>query len=302
MNKIVLHHPVRVAKAMATNLAAAVAPGAYARWTEETGRGRTTVSSREVADYFIECVDDYSHRMAPDPQAWKALISGKIVLEYGPGDIPGVALILAAQGAARVICVDRFPLIRTSDFNREVLQCIVQSLSGEEQARARVALDGFLQSNGMSGAIRYAISPNGLFGVEGGADVILSRAVLEHVNRLDLTFQDMKRSLRLNGIALHLVDLKSHGMHISNSLDFLCWPEWLWRIMYGAKGAPNRIRASRYLELAKRNGFEVELFQRTGYASIEEWRELKDEFADDFSGLAYEDAACQGFWLGLRAV
>ena len=132
-------HPTRIAKAITTNLLAAMAPGWYSRWTRETGRGLTPMSVDETAAYFIRCVDDYRQRLELDHEAWREFLREKRVLEYGPGDIPGIALLLIGLGARQVICTDRFPLVQTNAFNRQVMERLVDSLDDEARSRAQEA-------------------------------------------------------------------------------------------------------------------------------------------------------------------
>ena len=131
-------------------------------------------------------------------------------------------------------------------------------------------------------------------------DLLLSRAVLEHVADLDALFIDMRRALTPNGIAIHQVDLKSHGMHLANPLDFLIWPRWLWWLMYSHKGAPNRVRAHRYRELAEKHGLRVIDFTSIGQVSDADWHDIQSQLPSEFSTMRQEDVCCTGFWMILE--
>lgn len=300
MSSIVLSHPLRVLKAVVTNVVAGVAPGAYSRWTSETGRGREPATIEETADYFLSCIRDYRDELGLSETGFREWLKDKDVLEYGPGDIPGVALLLIAYGAKSVVCADGFPLIKLSAFNESVLVALVDRMQGDDRERALNAMQAFRETLGRSGAIRYITSRTGTYGVADSVDLIISRAVLEHVRDLRRTFHDMKIVMRKGGCAVHLVDLKSHGMHIDNPLDFLCWPSSLWALMYANKGAPNRKRPDYYRRLASEVGLAVERYRPTGFVDERQWGDLKVSFAAEFRDLAYEDAACQGFWMILR--
>lgn len=300
MSHIALQYPLRVLIAAATNVVAGFAPGFYSRWTAETGRGRESATIAETADYFLRCIHDYQNELGLSQTEFKRWLHDKDVLEYGPGDIPGVALLLFAYGARSVVCTDGFPLIKLTDYNQSVLNELVERLEGADKERAVSALRSFVNSLGKDGPIRYVISRAGTYGVPDSIDVVISRAVLEHVSDLDRTFYDIKKVLRKGGCAIHLVDLKSHGMHIKNPLDFLCWPSRLWSLMYGNKGAPNRKRADQYRRLALNYHLDVVGYRPTGLVDREVWGEIRPLFADEFRGLCYEDAACEGFWMILR--
>jgi SAM-dependent methyltransferase len=302
MNELALRHPLRVVKALLTNAVAWAAPAFYARWTGETGRGRGAESVEQTARYFERCVDDYRARLALSPAQWRAFLKGRQVLEYGPGDLPGVALLLLGMGAGRVVCVDRFPLVNFGTFNRQVLGRLAASasLTADERRRAGAVLAQLLAGAGADGALHYRTSRDGTLGEPDSIDLLISRAVLEHVGDLDATFADMARVLRADGVAIHQVDLKSHGMHIEHPLDFLCWPSRLWVWMYGCKGAPNRVRLARYRELAARHGLRIDALEVCERASPQEWAAIAHRLPAEVRELGYEDGACLGFWMVLR--
>lgn len=202
------------AKALLSNQLARFAPSTYMRLTQETGRGGAEQSAVETAAYFARCVEDYRGQLGLDEAQFGPFLKDKSVLEYGPGDIFGVALLMYARGAARVHCVDRFPLHRASVKNLDVYREIVQALDEPARSRANSAFNEFgkPESGFNSDAICYVVSRFGVSGAKRAYDLIISRAVLEHVNDLGRTFQDVANALKPNGTAVHQVDLKSHGL------------------------------------------------------------------------------------------
>lgn len=208
----------RIGHAIASNLVARALPGVYVRLPRQTGRGAGEESAQEAANYFRRCVSDYFDVLGTRTSYSAALVRGRRILEYGPGNVPGVALLLIAHGAASVVCVDRFPMVSPSRENLAILWCLLESLEGEQRARAaecfRVRGDpasGFIEER-----VRYQVAAGGLSGLEQAVDLVLSRAVLEHVSDLNATFADMYCALIPGGICLHQVDLKSHGLHRYN--------------------------------------------------------------------------------------
>jgi len=216
----------RIVKAMLTNLMARFSPGAYVRMTGETGRGLGEESVEDVVKYFIECFDAYFEKLNVAPQDIEQYLEGKSVLEYGPGDVPGVAILMIAHGAESVICVDRFPLMSLNPKNLQIIESLLATLNPDKRKRvdACCSVHGVYSSGVLPNKIRYVVDVNGLSGLENKIDLIYSRAVLEHVNDLEATFQDMNRALKSGGVAIHLVDLKSHGLHRENAPEFLVWP------------------------------------------------------------------------------
>jgi SAM-dependent methyltransferase len=295
---------VRAARAIATNQVARFMPSAYLDMTGETGRGRGNMSADAIADYHARCFDDYLAELGIDRAHAPAALAGKHVLEYGPGDVPGVALLFVAYGAASVTCIDRFALVRNDGLAADVLGRLYAALSRPERERAArcFSVPGDASAPLAEGPIRYVVRPSGLLGEEASMALVVSRAVLEHVNDLRATFRDMRRALAPDGVALHLVDLKSHGLHRRNPLDFLTWPDWLWTMMYSCKGVPNRLRPGAYRDAAREAALQITSMTPTGRARPEDIAEVRPHLAAPFRGEPDEELGWSGFWLACRPV
>lgn len=290
-----------ILKAVMTNQIARFAPSCYVKLTAQTGRGKDDGSSADVADYFFACVADYSREWGTDETSFGRFIHGKDILEYGPGDILGVALICYAFGAKTVHCVDRFPLNKISQKNAEVYRAIIAKLPTEFQQRARAAFNepGQPESGFNSEAIQYAVSTDGLSGQIARYDVIISRAVLEHVDQLDATFLDIRQALRPDGVSLHKVDLKSHGLDRYLPFDFLSWPTWLYRMMYSHKGFPNRWRADKYQRAAAAAGLAIKNLRPVETLDLEAINAIRPHLAPEFRDLEPSLLGWQSFWIEL---
>lgn len=254
----------RLLRATVTNQIARFFPRLYVKLTGQTGRGGGEEPPDQVARYFMDCFIDYFRVLGVASEQIPVYLTGKRLLEYGPGDVPGVALLMLAHGAQRVVCVDRFPLASLSEKNVAVLNKLISFLAPEAQQRAAQCFvnPGEPASSFSSEYLEYLVRPNGLSGLREEIDLIFSRAVLEHVNDLEATFRDMRQALRVGGIAVHEVDLKSHGLHRRNILDFLTWPHGLWTLMFSCKGVPNRWRVDRYHQALANSGLQVMLLER----------------------------------------
>lgn len=291
----------RATRAILTDQLARWAPRFYVKLTGQTGRGAGEDSSQEVVDYFKRCFADYFGVLQLQPENVSTFLAGKRVLEYGPGDIPGVALLMIAHGAESAICVDRFPLLALTPKNIEIMELLLDSLEGEARKRAE---DCFIVSgspaSGFSGRISYLIRPSGLSGLRDAVDLVISRAVLEHVDDLFATFADMNEALRAGCIAVHDVDLKSHGLHRNNPLDFLTWPHDLWSWMYAHKGVPNRWRVNYYRDAISASGLEITMMKPTLLAEKKDMTEVRPYLASPFQDISDEDLAWLGFQMVLK--
>lgn len=293
----------RMIKAFASNQLARFAPQTYVRLTQQTGRGsRGSESPDSIANYFRECVVDYFAILGIAEEQQASFVRDKVILEYGPGDLPGVALLLVSMGARKVFCVDRFPLVKLSEKNVAVIQQLLDKVPDEQRLRLlKCFLDPHKLQNGFSPEkIEYLVMKNGLSDLYNEIDLVISRAVLEHVNDLDGTFLDMSRAMRPGALAVHQVDLKSHNLHRSNPLDFLEYPPWLWNLMYSHKGVPNRWRSNYYQQLISKHPFEQITFKPTALFDEKVVAVVERFLHKRFQGITAEELAWQGFWLVIR--
>lgn len=292
---------LRAGRAIVTDQIARWAPGFYVRLTRQTGRGAEGESPHEIADYFRRCFRDYFDILQVAPDGVAAYLSEKEILEYGPGDVPGVALLMVAHGARSVVCVDRFPLLALSPKNIEVMEILLEGMTGEVRQRAaQCFMEEGKPASGFSSHIRYLVRASGLSGLHHAVDLVISRAVLEHVDNLSATFSDMHAALRQGGVAIHDVDLKSHGLHRKNPLDFLTWPPFLWSCMYAHKGVPNRWRVDRYRQAIDESGLQAIMMQPTLLADDADIAEVHPYLAAPFRGISDQDLSWLGFWVVLK--
>lgn len=291
---------VRTVRAWATNQVARFAPRAYVGLTGQTGRGAHAHESiGSIAQYFRGCFQEYFEKLDVPQADIAGYLRGKTLLEYGPGDTPGVALLMYAHGAAKVYCVDRFPMLSLSGRNAQVLRTLLEDLAPEAKARGMRALqlDRTDAIRLRPECIEYLVRPSGLSGLCAEVDLAFSRAVLEHVDDLHASFADMATALRPGGVAIHQVDLKSHGLHRRNPLDFLTWPEPLWRAMYSYKGVPNRWRIDRYRDAIAAGALHLTWLSPTASAASADIEAVRPHLAAPFRRVSDEDLACLGFWV-----
>jgi SAM-dependent methyltransferase len=298
-----LRDAIKACSAIATNQLARFAPRFYAALTRKTGRGDENASPEDTARYFLQCVQEYVDRLGGPHADTRTFFRDLRVVEYGPGDIPAIGLLLIALGARSVTCVDRFSLVKFDEFQQRTIAQLYELLPDDE---ARSAMrecfrrPGDFGSGFKAGRFEYVVSRSGLLGRRQVADLVLSRAVLEHVNNLPATIADTAEALVPGGRAVHLVDLRSHGFHRGNRFDFLTWPEWLWHLMFSAKGAPNRIRIDRYRDTVQRSGLILESIEITEAASSSEIEQVRPYLAAPFRCTHERDLVCLGFWISCR--
>ena len=288
-------------KAFSSNQLARFAPKLYVNLTHQTGRGSGEESVSQVVDYYFECFNDYCKYIGIKDESIESYFNEKVILEYGPGDILGVALLFIAHGAKTVHCVDRFPLTKMSKKNIDIYNHILSRLGDKDRERAQRAFkeEGNPASGFSEKHTNYKVTKNGLSGENNYYDLIISRAVLEHVNNLEETMLDIKYSLKDTGVSLHQVDLKSHGLDRYVDFDFLTWPRFIYNLMYSHKGYPNRLRVNRYKELAEKSNLSIKELITIDRLEMDKINLIYNKLDDEFRDVSPEELSCLGFWLVL---
>lgn len=245
------------------------------------------------------------------------------VLELGPGDNAGVALLLRADGANQVDLVDRFYSARDA----EQQQLIYNALSKEQNLEEyKTATDWDEQKlNGVSwytddSAEAYlgkAIEENKKY------DYIISRAVLEHV--ID-PLQIIERGIQClpsGGKMVHIVDFHDHAYYSKefDDLTFLSISSMIYPLMVKHCGGPNRILIHEYRSLLTNINKEIpiefefyitKLFGSEDFKQYEKYESLdptvvenalkkvnqqRDSFAKKFKPVDSKDLTVSGICL-----
>lgn len=161
-------------------------------------------------------------------------ISGKSILELGPGHTPEVLLLARAQGAARCVGLD------------------VEHLVEPKHVRERgVELDLY------DGA-RMPYGP-------GTFDVVWSSDVLEHVRDPARTVAECFRVLRPGGVFAAVIDLRDHYfLHREEKwLHCLRYSDTVWSAICSNRTSwVNRLRSSSWSALLDSAGFVVRSFDK----------------------------------------
>jgi SAM-dependent methyltransferase len=98
---------------------------------------------------------------------------------------------------------------------------------------------------------------------DGSVDVLVSRAVLEHVRPdvLEPLLRECRRVLKPNGFMCHIIDNTDHYAHADRSINyvnFLRFEEWQWRLLtVNPFHYTNRLRHSDYRALLANAGFAI---------------------------------------------
>ena len=170
------------------------------------------------------------------------------VAEVGPGDNSGVGLMFLADGCRDVDLVDRFYSKRNVEQHTEVYRALV----AQSPVLVSMCIDDATLGEASFPGLRRHYGPDAsaeeFFLHSSGYDLIVSRAVLEHVYDPTTAIRRMAAALTPGGMLLHKVDLRDHGMfsEFFHELKFLEVPDSIYPAMSRGAGRPNRVLVHRY--------------------------------------------------------
>lgn len=258
---------------------------AIQRLTHDTGRGRGR-DGAIAAEYFEAVAADYEVIARESGACAERMFAGKHVLEIGPGDTRAMALLAKLEGAIAWEGFDAFDIqSRDARYVDEIYDAILAKRG--ETRRARDVLEGCRMHTSLDALVR------------GGArfDLVISRAVLEHVRDLDALFATVARVVRDDAVLVHKVDLRSHGLEHAHALDFLRFSERTWRAMSSHVDLPNRARLGTYAELAERANLRTAWMATTHVIDEDDARRVQHELAAPFRAMDARELRVLGLWL-----
>jgi SAM-dependent methyltransferase len=252
---------------------------------------------------------------------------GRRILEVGPGDNFGVALKFLADGAAKVVSLDKFYSERNDEQQARIYRELRAQLSPEQAAvfDKTIKFDGAVELN--KDRLQYIYG----HGIEEADKIlepesfhfIVSRAVLHNVYDIDRGFDAMDRLLAPGGYMAHKIDFSDENMFSSRGmhpLTFLTIPESIYRLMARDSGKPNRRLINDYRELTRKRGYDAKLFVSSivgvgplspnkekiergvdyGNKTVQLIDEIRSKLAAPYRNLAEEELAPAGLFLVAR--
>jgi SAM-dependent methyltransferase len=223
-------------------------------------------------------------------------LTGKTILELGPGDSVGTALVAASYGARAILLDAGAFAVSDVDFYRKLAHDLTAMGLQSPDIREATTLGDVLEA---CDAVYLTEGLLGFSGIASGTvDVIFSQAVLEHVRKSEFaaTMRECRRVLSSDGVASHRVDLKDH---LGGGLNNLRFSEGLWESSLFVKSGfyTNRIRYSEMLSQFKNAAFDVEV------VDVDRWDGLpiaRSKLDGSFADLSDDELMIRGFDVLLR--
>ena len=286
--------------------------------TPPVGTGGTVSAQYCYSVYLRHLVMAAQHGLATDPRA---------VVELGPGDSLGIGLMALLTGAEQYYALDAvrhastetnliifdelaklltarapipsggefaeiLPELNDYTFPTQILSetMLTQTLAPDRLSRLRHAL----AEDMTTGPIRYIALMGRMHEIPADSvDLILSQAVMEHVDELEETYAECFRCLKPGGYMSHQIDLRCHDTA----------PEWnghwkysnlTWRLMRGSRPwFINRQPCSTHIDLVKQSGFSLraQIIQSKNYGIP------RKQLAKIFKNLSESDLLTAGVFI-----
>ena len=280
-------------------------------------------SLEKSVDYINLVYREYLEYSGLTPETFR----GRRILEVGPGDNFGVALKFLADGAAKVVSLDKFYSERNDEQQARIYRELRAQLSPEQAAvfDTTIKFDGAIELN--KERLQYIYG----HGIEEADKIlepesfhfIVSRAVLHNVYDIDRGFDAMDRLLAPGGYMAHKIDFSDENMFSSRGmhpLTFLTIPESVYRLMAKDSGKPNRRLINDYREQMRKRGYDAKLFVSSivgvgplsphkekiergvdyGNKTVQLIDEIRSKLAAPYRKLAEEELAPAGIFLVAR--
>ncbi|MBN1799622.1 MAG: methyltransferase domain-containing protein [Spirochaetales bacterium] len=228
----------------------------------------------------------------------KNAFHNKHVLELGPGPDLGTGLVILALGAKSYTAIDRHNLI--SGAAKSFYKALFDTLRNYPAfKRARTALAQF-QEQGSCEYFSYIydrkFSLNKLCSQK--YDVVVSQAVLEHLDNVGNTFEFLSRKLQTAAVMVHEVDLGTHTrwLRTVDPLNLLRYSDTLYRLLKFS-GSPNRLRLADYRRILAESGFAKIQTEPLVSVADDYFGRAKPGFNKRFTWYADTELAVTSFYL-----
>jgi hypothetical protein len=244
----------------------------------------------------------------------------RTVAELGPGDSLGIGIAALLSGAQFYYGFDVLPLANPAR-NLAVFDELLQlyraraAIPGSDEfPEVRPALPSYAFPSNVvrfdearvqairasiddpfcpDSLIRY-VSPwsdNDLIQA-GEIDLILSQAVLEHIDEIDEAYASMRRWLKASGWMSHQIDFRSHAT-ATDWNGHWTYGDTLWRLMRGRRAYfINRRPYSDHISMLSKSGFRIVAEQKSSGPALDRRR-----LSRSFQRLSDEDLTVAGAFI-----
>ncbi|MBC7883032.1 MAG: methyltransferase domain-containing protein [Anaerolineae bacterium] len=215
--------------------------------------------SERCIEYDIHVVEHWLSHLQKYSHAGQTL-SGKNVLELGPGSDLGVGIYLLSKGCLQYNACDVNDLMKyTPDsFYLKFLEKL--KLAKNDQTNINFLAEQLEKAkNGDPSCLNYVVRNDfdivSAFG-KGTIDLVFSQAAFEHFDDINTTISRLSTVCKPGSILVVEIDLKTHSRWICDKdpNNIYRYPTWLYSLFW-FRGIPNRVRPFQYKEAFERSGW-----------------------------------------------
>lgn len=187
-------------------------------------------------------------------------ITIKKVAEVGPGDSIGQGLCALLEGVEKYIALDSVSHVSLST-NKDVLRDIVRIYEREGidfNKEMSDSLEKEIQDISSSDIVKYYVPWWQFDEIEKNEiDLIISTAVLEHVDDLESFYSKAYDTLRKGGVISSVIDYGAHEFS-KNWFGHYYYSDSYWRfLLHGRKYSINRFPHSYHISIMEKCGFSI---------------------------------------------
>jgi SAM-dependent methyltransferase len=186
-------------------------------------------------------------------------LSGKNVLELGPGSDLGIGIYLLSKGCSQYNACDVNNLIRSvPDSFYEAVFRTIESI--DDKANIDFVRQQLKEAQaGNPSRLNYVVRDD--FDVvatvgESKIDLVFSQAAFEHFDDIEATISQLTKVCKPGAISIIEVDLKTHSRWIreKDPNNIYRYPDYLYNAFW-FRGIPNRVRPFQYKEAFEHSGW-----------------------------------------------
>jgi SAM-dependent methyltransferase len=197
---------------------------------------------------------------------------GKDILELGPGKNFGSTLIFGCLGA-RVAVSDLYLSSWDAEYHPLFYRRLLEALPANFPKADRAPLRQIVELGAYPERVlrTYRRKAENLSGIDSKSyDVVISNAVLEHVEDPRSAAREMMRVTRPGGFGIHQIDFRDHR-DFSKPLEYLLWSrtEFTRHFAYAHGSCGNRWRQSDFINVFNEAGFAIDLCEPNVFATDE---------------------------------
>lgn len=210
---------------------------------------------KRAVDYDANVVERWLDRLKS--YTGRNDISGKTVLELGPGADLGAGLLLLSKGAGKYNSLDVNNLVESvPDGLYEELFARLEKTGHKNTGELKKQLD--LTRAKKNDRLNYIVTRDfdvTVFG-KGAVDVVFSQAAFEHFSDMERTVAQLSGVVKKGAALVAEIDLKTHTRWIRDAdpLNIYRYGDLIYNL-FSCPGSPNRLRPADYRRMFEKNGW-----------------------------------------------